>query len=489
MKKTIFTIACFFIALMNLNTLQAQSNVGIGTATPEASAKLDVNSTTQGFLPPRMTEAQRDAIISPATGLMVYCTDCGSIDYYNGVSWVALAPLNTPFQGTQQGIDIDGEAAGDQSGEVVSLSSDGSRVAIGARQNGTYGHVRVYEWTGGAWVQMGTDIEDTAPAGLNQFGHSLSLSGNGNRLIVGAYLNNNSGGSQAGHAQVFEWNNNAWVQLGNSINGSSNSEQCGHGVSINEIGTRIVVGSPQSSAGGNQSGHVRIFDLVGNTWTQVGQTIPGEATFNYLGRSKSISLNETGDRVALGSGTNSGAFNQAGHVRIFELVGTNWVQLGTDLDGLAALDRFGSSVSLDATGTRVAIGAPDADVNAVGEVGAAYVYQWSGTAWVLIGNVLFGGQQNDVFGTSVSISANGQSLAVGAPTEQPFNPSTLVQVGKAYYYDFITNNWSLRQFMQQENFDDEFGKGVSISNNGVLAVGAPGNAGNGSNAGSVRVFR
>ena len=69
--------------------------VGIGTTTPQSSAKLDVNSTTQGFLPPRMTYAERNAIASPAQGLIIYCTDCGLTggepQYYNGGYWANLA--------------------------------------------------------------------------------------------------------------------------------------------------------------------------------------------------------------------------------------------------------------------------------------------------------------------------------------------------------------------------------------------------------------
>ena len=69
------------------------AQVGIGTATPHASAALDITSTTQGFLAPRMTEAQRNAISTPAAGIMVYCTDCGANgepQYYNGTSWVNM---------------------------------------------------------------------------------------------------------------------------------------------------------------------------------------------------------------------------------------------------------------------------------------------------------------------------------------------------------------------------------------------------------------
>ena len=73
-------------------TAQAQNNVGVGTTTPNASAVLDVSSTTQGLLAPRMTTTQRNAIGSPATGLLVYQTDGTAGFYvYTGTAWTPLA--------------------------------------------------------------------------------------------------------------------------------------------------------------------------------------------------------------------------------------------------------------------------------------------------------------------------------------------------------------------------------------------------------------
>jgi hypothetical protein len=63
------------------------SNIGVGTVTPDASAKLDVNSTVQGFLPPRMTTAQRNAIVSPANGLQIYNSTTGCLNFYSGSAW------------------------------------------------------------------------------------------------------------------------------------------------------------------------------------------------------------------------------------------------------------------------------------------------------------------------------------------------------------------------------------------------------------------
>lgn len=83
----------FVFQLLATAGTHAQQNVGIGTTTPAPSAQLDVNSTTKGFLPPRMTDAQRNSIQNPATGLMIYCTNCGERgewQRFNGPAWVNM---------------------------------------------------------------------------------------------------------------------------------------------------------------------------------------------------------------------------------------------------------------------------------------------------------------------------------------------------------------------------------------------------------------
>jgi hypothetical protein len=82
----------FFIVVLSISNAQAQS-VGIGTTTPVVSAQLDVSSNTKGFLPPRMTNVQRDAIQSPVAGLVVWCSNCGyngELNVYNGTAWTNM---------------------------------------------------------------------------------------------------------------------------------------------------------------------------------------------------------------------------------------------------------------------------------------------------------------------------------------------------------------------------------------------------------------
>ena len=96
MKKLIFVLPIFVLLQLCL-----YAQVGIGTATPDASAKLDVTSTTKGFLPPRMTAAQRSAISSPTNGLLVYQTDYPSgLYYFNAGVWSKLSETTSYPNGT-----------------------------------------------------------------------------------------------------------------------------------------------------------------------------------------------------------------------------------------------------------------------------------------------------------------------------------------------------------------------------------------------------
>ncbi|KAH8048308.1 8-hydroxy-dADP phosphatase [Aureococcus anophagefferens] len=109
----------------------------------------------------------------------------------------------------QRGDDIDGEAAGDLLGYSVSLSADGTTLAVGAWGNdgagSNAGHARVFAWHSDdeTWVQRGDDIDGEA-AGDNS-GYSVSLSADGTALAVGAPGNDDGPGNDAGHARVFAW--------------------------------------------------------------------------------------------------------------------------------------------------------------------------------------------------------------------------------------------------------------------------------------------
>jgi hypothetical protein len=136
--------------------------------------------------------------------------------------FMALLISQNVFAQTQLGADIDAEKFNDFLGHAVSLSADGTKLAIGAPGNdgngAGSGHVRVYQWAGSAWVQQGADIDGEA-AGDNS-GFSVSLSADGTKLATGG-TGNDGNGSNSGHVRVYQWNGTAWVQQGADIDGEA----------------------------------------------------------------------------------------------------------------------------------------------------------------------------------------------------------------------------------------------------------------------------
>jgi hypothetical protein len=337
---------------------------------------------------------------------------------YNGTSWV------------QRGQDIDGEAAGDQSGFSVSISADGSVVAIGATSNANYrGHVRVYEWINSSWVQRGQDIDGEAAGDFS--GCSVSISADGSVVAIGAIANNN----YRGHVRVYHWNNSSWVQRGADIDGEAAEDRSGYSVSISADGSVVAIGATNNDDGNNNySGHVRVYEWINSSWVQRGQDIDGEAAADNAAADNSghsVSISADGTTVAIGAPYNE----YKGHVRVYDWINSSWVQRGTDIDGEAAGDYSGWSVSISADGSTVAIGAYRNNNSYRGHV---RVYEWINSSWVQRGADIDGEAAGDYSGYSVSISADGTTVAIGAT----FNTNNRGHV-RVYEYELVCSLTSM----------------------------------------------
>jgi uncharacterized membrane protein len=77
-------------------------------------------------------------------------------------------------------------------------------------------------------------------------------------MVVGA-SGNDGNGTNAGHARVFKWNGENWIQQSTDIDGEAANDQCGSKVAISGDGTRVAVGAPDNDSGALNGGHVRIF--------------------------------------------------------------------------------------------------------------------------------------------------------------------------------------------------------------------------------------
>lgn len=320
-------------------------------------------------------------------------------DYVNG-SWI------------QFGGDIDGESSSDEFGTSVSLSGDGSRLAVGAPYNDgngvNSGSVRVYEVVNGVWVQLGSDIDGESTG--DRSGRAVSLSNTGNRLAIGADYNNDNV-SNHGHVRVFDYANGSWSQVGSDIDGLQGSRS-GYSLSISGDGTRIAIGGPYADINGSTDiGLVRIFELVNNNWTQLGADIVGESSGDLFGRA--VSISDDGHIVAIGATQNDGGGTNSGHVRVYEMVSGSWVQIGSDIDGEATGDRSGWAVTLSHNGNRVAIGADNNDGNGTSS-GHVRLFENVGGSWVQLGSDIDGEAAGDKSGMSVSFTESGNIVAIGA---------------------------------------------------------------------------
>ena len=321
----------------------------------------------------------------------------------------------------QQGADIDGEAAGDYSGRSVSLSSDGTTVAIGAYGNDgngdNSGHVRIYAWnsTTSAWEQQGADIDGEAE--YDESGRSVSLSSDGTTVAIGAYRNDGNG-SNSGHVRIYAWNSatSAWEQQGADIDGEAAGDYSGESVSLSSDGTTVAIGANSNDGNGENSGQVRIYawNSATSAWDQQGADIDGEAAGDRSG--ESVSLSSDGTTVAIGAHQNDGNGNLSGHVRIYawNSATSAWDQQGADIDGEAAGDVSGSSVSLSSDGTTVAIGALTNDGNGT-DSGHVRIYAWNSaaSAWEQQGADIDGEAAGDYSGIAFPFPPTARPLLLG----------------------------------------------------------------------------
>ena len=182
---------------------RAQTNVGVGTTTPHASSALDVSSTTKGFLAPRLTQTQRDAIGAPAAGLTIYNTTTNRLNVWNGTAWTEVlatpnatqtfAPVTFSFTGAAQTYTV---PPGVTSLRVTALGSmgspynNGSVGGSGGRAEGTLavtpGEVltvivggRGAVWTGGSFQAGGFNGGGNSPARFGSGGGGASSNANG----------------------------------------------------------------------------------------------------------------------------------------------------------------------------------------------------------------------------------------------------------------------------------------------------------------------
>ncbi len=193
-KAGILALAMFTTTLTTI----AQS-IGIGTATPAASAKLDVSSTTQGMLLPRMTTAEMHAIAGPAIGLLVYNTDSAAFAYRNAGAWVYLRGNINVANGWS--------TLGNAGTDPASNTTGNSNTANGAEAllNNTTGLANTAN--GKSALQANTvGIENTANGVFALYSNNIGRGNTANGL-ASLYFNTSGGGNTANGRRALFFNN------------------------------------------------------------------------------------------------------------------------------------------------------------------------------------------------------------------------------------------------------------------------------------------
>lgn len=271
---------------------------------------------------------------------------------------------------TQVGANINGEWAGDSSGSSVSLSSDGTTLAIGSPGNYERiyqtGSVRVYKNIAGTWTKVGADIDGVDAA--DNLGSRVSLSSDGSTLAIGTYEK---------YVRIYKNISGTWTLLGNEIKGNN------YCLSLSGDGSTVVLSSASytfvydgKSYSRVDTSYVQVLTMSNGVWTQLGGNIFIKEGCCAPTTDYSVSLSNDGSILAVGSPGFDKSGDYFGIARVYKNINGNWTQQGVDIKGEANYDKNGAFVSLSKDGTTLAVGAPDNDGNGT-DSGSVRVYNLS----------------------------------------------------------------------------------------------------------------
>ena len=108
---------------------------------------------------------------------------------------------------------------------------------------------------------------------MDYFGHSVSLSSDGSIVAIGAYEYNGTGYDGKGYVKVYKYNDTSWTKLGQDIDGEATGDRNGWSVSLSSDGSIVAIETIQNNGNGGNSGQVRVYQYsdASDNWTKLGQ--------------------------------------------------------------------------------------------------------------------------------------------------------------------------------------------------------------------------
>ncbi len=424
----------------------------------------------------------------------------------------------------------------DSFGQSLSISADGNTLAVGAPdEDGSStgvnaavndgatnsGAAYVFQRSGATWSQQAyikasnTDSDDF-------FGAVVGLSADGNTLVVGAPFEAgmNNVAPASGAVYVFRRIGGVWLQQ--AYIKAFNAEMVdsfGGAVSLSANGNTLVVGAPFEDGASTRingvddststdSGAAYVFRFNAGAWTQqayikplntgMGHTFGGATDISTDGNTIAVgAFMENGTSTGV-NGVNVGSSTASGAAYIFRFnSGSNaWTQQAyIKPHNTGAGDQFGRPLSLSADGNVLAVsaafeggastGVNSVDMGSSTASGATYVFRFSSNVWSQQAYIKpFNTGANDGFGRTVSLSGDGNTLAVGASNENGSSTGINTvdsgigsQSGAAYTFEFSNGVWLQQAYIKPNDLNviNEFGRIVALDHDGAtLAVGAQG---------------
>lgn len=255
-----------------------------------------------------------------------------------------------------------------------------------------------------------------------------------------------------------------WEQIAQTVYGDQELAFFGQDVSVSDDGSTVAVSASNHSSNGLVSnGIVRVFRLINNQWTQIGQDLAGNA--NDEGMGNSLSLNEDGNILAIGV---EQADVAKGKVLVYAFSNNNWSLMGSPMIGTQPFGRFGTCVRISNNGQTLAVAR-----QGFNGIYGAHIFEYNGSNWV---ETAVGGSQADV--RSISIDAAGEHIIYGG---QSF----------IHFFDKVNNEW-VGGSSPYSTTPSGVGGGngfLAMSGDGnVYAIGSENNNSGSSGAGLVRIF-
>ena len=353
---------------------------------------------------------------------------------FDGTSWSAGTALTLPGVGLAFGFSV----ALSSNGRTALVGDPVERVGVRSAYS--------YTFNGTSWS---SPVDLTAPAGATAFGTSVALSTDGLTALVGD-PQSGSGGS----ATVYTFNGTAW-STGTALTPPTVHSSFGSSVALTGGATTAVVGD--AGNGSTNTGSANIYSFNGTTWSSASPLAPPIAPGSF---GAAVALSSDGSTAFVGDPANDPANFGNGAVTVYSSNWTGW-SLGTEAPAPSNASFFGQSAALSGDGTTVLGADPSGGVP---PVGAVSTFAYDGTT-LTAGPTPTPPANANSFGTSVAVSANGQTILVG----DPYNA-----LGTATVYTRQGSGWSTGVALTPPSTASYFGTSVALSGDGTVAlVGDP----------------